>query len=156
MLNSRRLIFEWFCSTAEGVMVYHNDRGRRTKAPKSDRGDANFIEAKGCFKIMLYIELKKNSFWAHLADVFRPVHQSCTASTLLLHMSKSVLRYAAENLTYIGEQALSAEGRLQECSLQLTLIKNCWRIFNANFRELYISLQWKKKEIFVNSLWTYC
>ena len=43
---------------------------------------------------------------SHIPAAFRPVPQSCTSSTLLLHMTKTVSRYATLSATFIIKQAL--------------------------------------------------
>ena len=67
-------------------MVYHNDRGRRTKAPKSDRGDADFIEAKGYIlnyvvypieKIIVSERMSQTSFALFISRVLQ-VHSFST------------------------------------------------------------------------------
>ena len=43
---------------------------------------------------------------SHIPAAFRPVPQSCTSSTLLPHMTKTVSRYATLSATFIIKQAL--------------------------------------------------
>ena len=44
---------------------------------------------------------------SHIPAGFRPVPQSCTSSTLLPHMTKTVSRYATLSSTFIIKQALN-------------------------------------------------
>ena len=44
---------------------------------------------------------------SHILAAFRPAPQSCTSSTLLPHMTKTVSRYATLSATFIIKQVLN-------------------------------------------------
>ena len=55
--------------------------------------------------------ITKLPYVSHILVVFRPVPQSCTSSTFLRHMTKSVSSYATLPVTFIIKQALIFELR---------------------------------------------
>ena len=56
----------------------------------------------------------KITYASHILAAFRPVHQSCTSSTLLLHTAKIVSSYATLSATFIIKQALIVEERVMK------------------------------------------
>ena len=79
---------------------------------------------------------------SHIPAAFRPVPQSCTSSTLLPHMTKTVSRYATLSSTFIIKQALNLSYKYNQLNPPLSrnaLFFTVFLIFIGFFVALFLS-----------------